>query len=139
MKRIVIFLSFLLAALVLIASCGMANRSTREFESLQRDYLMRLRWQDYASAASYMIPENSADFLDRFRDWNDLHITNVQVEKIEYLEEENLVRTVSLVEYYLLPSATIKTFRLKEEWEWQEGERTSLGDWVLISPFPDFP
>jgi len=47
--------------------------------------------------------------------------------------------TVSVIEYYLLPSTAVRTHRLHQEWEYVGGDRFQPGLWRIITPFTEFP
>ncbi len=105
----------------------------------QRDFSERLRWRDFAGAARYMAPEAAADFNRRFSDLPDLNITDVRLDSAEFSADGKRVETRNSVEYFLLPSATIKTFRYEQAWEVVGGDRWHGGTWLIVTPFPPFP
>jgi hypothetical protein len=47
--------------------------------------------------------------------------------------------TTSVIEYYQLPSTTVRTWRLRQEWEYAGGDRFQTGVWRIITPFPELP
>jgi hypothetical protein len=43
------------------------------------------------------------------------------------------------MDYYLLPSVTVKTFRFDQTWLFFSGDETELQGFFITTPFPDFP
>jgi hypothetical protein len=55
------------------------------------------------------------------------------------MREGHRAHTTLALEYYLVPSITIKKVRLRQEWGYQGGDRYHPGTWMLAGPFPPFP
>lgn len=128
-----------LAAVLLLSSCGMMVRPGEEFETASRDYVQRLRWMDFAGASRHHSEEYRAAFLRRFGELRDLHVVDVRLESADLREEAGRADTTILLEYYLLPSATVRQFVLQQEWAYLGGDRYHPGTWRIVSPFPEFP
>ena len=131
-----------LAALMsafLLLSCGMMVRPGQEFETASRDYVQRLRWMDHAGASRHHSEEHREDFRQRFGELKDLHIVDVRLESVDLREEVGRAETSIVLEYYLLPSATVRQLRLEQEWSYQGGDRYHPGVWRIISPFSGIP
>lgn len=127
-----------LAALLLVA-CGLAVRPRQEFQPAFKDYVERLRWRDYQGVAAYLPETDREVFLRRFAALDELHIVDVQPESANFAEDGQGVRTTIAVEYYLIPSITVKKIRLHQEWTYQGADRYHPGAWKLAGPFPPFP
>jgi hypothetical protein len=123
---------------VLLVGCAVAARPQPEFQPVLKDYVERLRWRDYQQVAAYLPEADREDFLQRFAALDDLHIVDVQLEAAGFSEEGRGAHTTIALEYYLLPSLTVKKVRLRQEWRYQE-ERFHSGSWQLADPFPPFP
>lgn len=130
---------FILLAASLLLSCGVMARPAQDFESASRDYVQRLRWMDSAGASRHHSDEYRESFRKRFGELTDLHIVDVQLESVELREEAGRAETSIVLEYYLLPSATVKQFRLKQEWAYLGGDRYHPGSWLIVTPLPEFP
>lgn len=128
----------ILTAAVLLLSCGMVVRPAKEFSDASQDFMARLRWKDYNGAAGHLTEEHRSDFLERFSQAGDLNIVDVHLESVDF-SGENRAETWTVLEYYLLPSAAVKTFRLRQEWSYEGGDRYRPGVWRIITPFPPFP
>jgi len=127
------------ATALLLFSCGMLARPGQDFPLASRDYMLRLRWMDFPAVARYLSEEHREDFLNRFKALVDLHVVDVRLESADVMEEERRAETTVVLEYYLLPSATVKEFRLRQEWVYAGGDRYHAGTWHITSPFPAFP
>ena len=131
-------LSVLVAASLLL-SCGMIARPAHDFETASRDYVQRLRWMDPAGAARHHSDEYRESFRKRFGELKDLQIVDVHLESVDLQEEAGQAETSILLEYYLLPSTTVKQFRLRQEWAYLGGDRYHSGSWLIVTPPPAFP
>jgi len=139
MKSVVFRGTAVLLVCLLLLACGLAARPRKEFQSVFRDYSERLRWRDYKAVAIYFGEAERRDFLDRFSALDGLNIVDVQLESADFGEQDNRVVTTTRVEYYLLPSLTVKKQRLRQEWVYQGADRYHPGTWRLDGPFPPFP
>ena len=126
-------------AAFLLSSCGMVARPGQDFSVASRECMQRLRWMDYPAVAGYLSEEHREDFLDRFYSLADLHIVDVRLERVELREDERRAETTTVIEYYLLPSTTVKEFFLHLEWAYTGGDRYHAGFWQITTPFPPFP
>lgn len=122
---------------LLLAACTSLFDPQRQFEPVQRDFAMRLRWMDFPGAARHLSPQLRDDFLDRVGGEEDLHVTDVRLDSAEYLPAENRMVTWTTLEYYLLPSTVVRKFRLRQEWEYAGEDRQHSGNWQIVTPFPE--
>lgn len=130
--------SLCLVALLLV-SCSIVVRPGKKLDEVCRDYAQRLRWMDFVAASHYLDEPHREGFLRQFQALEGLHMVDVRIESIDYRPEENRAETSLVIEYYLLPSATVKTYRLRQQWRYEGGDRYHFGTWQITSPFPDFP
>lgn len=129
----------LLLTTLLLVGCGLAARPQMEFQPTFKDYAERLRWRDYQQVAAYLPEGNRDAFLRRFAALDDLHIVDVRLESATFSEEGRRVQTTLALEYYLIPSITLKKTRLHQQWHYQGEDRYHSGTWKLAGPFPPFP
>jgi hypothetical protein len=131
--------SAVLLVTLLLVGCGLAVQPQKEFQPAFKDYIERLRWRDYPQVAAYLPEADREEFLRRFSALADLHIVDVQLESVAFREEGGRASTTIALEYYLIPSITVKKVRLHQEWSYQGGDRYHAGSWKLAGPFPPFP
>jgi hypothetical protein len=132
-------LGFLLFCLVGCALSSQVVSPENQFLKTQDDFMQRLRWRDYQGAAKHFTEPLQAGFLQQFRRPEDLNVTDVRLESAKYLADQEQMETVVVVEYFLLPSATLKTFRLEQQWAYFRDHKNLPGEWRITSLFPEFP
>ncbi|MEZ4600866.1 MAG: hypothetical protein R2940_13850 [Syntrophotaleaceae bacterium] len=124
----------ILLGVVFLASCSMAGLQTGEkFLSARDDFNQRLRWQDYQGAARHLAVEQRTLFLEKYSGGEDLRFVAVEPASADLSEENRRAETVTVLQYYRLPSAVVKTFQLKQEWLFENNS------WKVVSPFPELP
>lgn len=129
----------MLLVMVLLSSCSWAVRPGETLLDARDDFAQRLRWQDCTGAGRYLAPEPQAEFLESCQSDEDLHFVGVEPQSVTLSDDEQQADTVTLLEYYRLPSVVVKKFRLRQEWVYQQGEGMKQGVWQVVSPFPTLP
>jgi len=122
-----------------LMACATVVRPVELFPVSNEDFAKRLRWLDYAGAAQHMEDAVRNDFLERFSDNGDLRIVDFDVERIEFRDDGRQVVVWHVLEYYQLPSATVKKERIRLEWEFREENKLLPGSWLITSEFPQLP
>lgn len=132
---------FSLAMLFSLLACSSSlDKSVSEIGEMSRDDFMNaLRWKQYKVAAEFMLPENRNDFLNTFNNLKDIHITDVRLLNLQETAEGRRFETSIEMDYYLLPSVSLKTFRLDQTWVYFSGEDYPQAGFRIITSFPDFP
>jgi hypothetical protein len=120
-------------AVVLLFSCGWAVRPGETLLDARDDFAQRLRWQDCNGAGRYLAPESREAFLESCQADEDLHFVGVESQSVELSEDQRQADTVTLLEYYRLPSVVVKKYRLRQEWVFQDD------NWRIKSTFPNLP
>ena len=129
----------MLLVVVLLSSCSWAVRPGETLLDARDDFAQRLRWQDCNGAGRYLAPEQKAEFLESCQADEDLHFVSVEPQSVDLSDDERQADTVTLLEYYRLPSVVVKKYRLRQEWSYQQGEGMKQGFWQVVSPFPELP
>lgn len=132
------FLTTLLFA-VLLCSCAKSIDMGPGFKELSTHFAQAVRWQDFPGAAKFIAEEERDAFLKQFPRNKDLHMTDVRYERVAVDEETGEAETILFVEYYMLPSVTIKEWRWTQKWARIDAEFPKGGFWQIESPAPDFP
>jgi hypothetical protein len=129
------------AILFSLLACGSSfDKSVNDVGEMSRDDFMNaLRWKQYKVAAGFMLPENSKDFLATFNKLKDIHITDVRLLDLQETAEGRRFETSIEMDYYLLPSVSVKTFSFDQDWVYFAGEDSSQKGFRIITSFPDFP
>ena len=129
----------MLLMVVLLSSCGLAARPGETMLEARDDFAQRLRWQDCNGAGRYLAPEHKEAFLENCHANEDLRFVGVQPQSVNLSDDQGKADTVTLLEYYRLPSVVVKKYRLRQEWVYQQSEVMKEGVWQIVSPFPELP
>ena len=129
------------AILLSLLACGShLDKPVNEIAELSRnDFMNALRWKQYKVAAEFMLPENRKDFLATFNKLKDVHITDVRLLDLQETAEGRRFETSIEMDYYLLPSVSVKTFNFNQDWVYFAGEDSAQKGFRIITSFPDFP
>jgi hypothetical protein len=103
------------------------------------EYMQALRWKDFYGAAAFMAEENRASFLEDFAGKEDLNITNLTLVQLEPTANANEYQAVVRLEYFLLPSTTVRTKDIHQTWIlYLDPSSIKPKGWFITTPFPDF-
>lgn len=132
-------LSVLLLVL-LLAACSSHLKPTAKLAEMSRDdFVAAMRWKSFSTAASLMQPEYRKAFMKTFASIKDIDITDVRLADMQVYDEGRRFETTVEMDYYLLPSVTVKTFSFDQTWLFFEGDDPALQGFLITTPFPDFP
>jgi hypothetical protein len=136
----------ILLLLVLMSGCASLDSMTdsimnpqKEFEGSNRDFMQRLRWNDLHGAAGYVTEPNRQKFIELYRGKDDLNITDVRMESAEFTASGEQVDTWLIIEYYRLPSVTLKTFGYAQRWTYFGKDEVTPVGWKITSIAPPLP
>lgn len=129
----------LLLLTVLLAACAVFSPGEKRRRSDLDDFMYALRWQRFPEAASYMEGHHRQAFLAQVEGLKDLNITDVRLQRFEVKEDGRLVETRLEMDYYLLPSATLKTLRIDQTWRYFEAVDADSSGFLIATPFPEIP
>lgn len=131
-----------LLLLILLAGCNpmhLLDPPSKQGQNAIDDFIFALRWQQYPAAAALLANEHQEAFLASFQDLNGLDIVDVELETVHMKDEGRRAETTIRMEYYLLPSAAVKTFRFKQTWALVQGMDMEKQEYRAVTPFPPFP
>lgn len=130
---------------VLVMLSTLAARSsykpqTGELGDMSRDeFMYSLRWKRFGVAASLMQEDFREDFKLTFERVPDIHITDVRlIDQRNEAEGRRFTVTIEM-DYYILPSVSVKTFRFDQTWVYFAGEEHKQQGFLITTPFPRFP
>ncbi len=132
--------TLLLTLLLLLAlgGCGVLNSRDGDRKAAFDNFVKYLRYQLYPAAASYFAPDLREAFLDQMEQIEGLNVTDVRLVRVDVKEDGARVDARLEMDYYLLPSVTVKTLRIDQVWRHHEDPREGNG-FFITTPFPDFP
>ena len=130
---------FLLPLLLLaLVGCGVFNSREGDRKEAFDNFVKYLRYQLYPAAGSYFTPDLRQEFLDRMEQVKGLNITDVRLVRVDVREDGGRVDARLEMDYYLLPSVTVKTLRIDQVWRYREDPLEGRG-FFITTPFPAFP
>lgn len=126
------------AALLLSAGCSAKPSSLSSLSKVADNFSKRLRWQDFSVASAYVAAAERDAFLGAWQGEKDLRVVASRVDAVKLIDPQTA--TVSMtIDYYLLPSNTIRQIASQQEWRYREGEGFEIGSWELVSGMPMLP
>ena len=139
MKNVTKAICLLGLVLALVACSTHLSPSPKFAELHHQDFSKALRWKQFKVAAGHMDEEFRKPFLETFSNGNDIDIIDVRLLDLQFFDNSNRFDVSFEMDYILLPSVTLKTFRFDQTWEFRENVNGSYPGYVIISPFPEFP
>ena len=130
---------FLLFTVLVLTACGAFNPIEKQRTAAVDDFMYALRWQRYQEAAAFFTSEHRRAFLDQMENLRDLNVTDVRLQRVEPADEGRHVETRLEMDYYLLPSATLKTLRIDQTWVYSNTGASAGRGFLITTPFPKFP
>lgn len=124
------------AALVLLvlSACQSMTGTGEDLQRSVSEYNRMLRWQEGSEAvARFVQPRHQPDYLKRSSGEGAPHIVDYRVGTVSWLSPGSVAVVPVELDYYLLPSATVKTVVDSQEWRYTEGQ-----GWQITSPPPAF-
>jgi len=125
--------------LVLVSACAMLPTHKDDLHEKSDDFMLRVRWLDFPGAALHFEGEDRQAFIEQFEDIDDLKVTSFTMARIDVEVPEEKVTIHYRLEYYMLPSATIKKKRFSLDWEQLPSKGPNSAYWRIVEPFPELP
>lgn len=143
-KRILIMCSRMSRYLVLllalaITACAMVNFPQQQRKAAVDDFMYALRWLRFQEAATFFSSEHQQAFLDQMDGLKDLNVTEVRLKRFDLKDEGRRAEARLEMDYYILPSATLKTLRIDQTWVYFEAGDSGYNGFLITTPFPEFP
>ena len=136
-----IFRIMLVVSLVMIAACSALPNHKDDFAKKNDDFMLRVRWLDFAGAALHFEGETRQEFIERFDDVDDLKVTAFSMARLDLDVPQEKVTAHYRLEYYILPSATVQKKRFSLIWEQQpveaSGQTSDKVFWRITQAFPE--
>ena len=127
----------LLLSLALVACAALNSPAKQQKEALDK-FMYALRWRLHPEAAAYFTDEYGEAFLAQMEALVGLNVTEVRLNKVEIKEEGQRADTVMEMDYFILPSTTLKTLKIKQTWRYL-GPAGADGRYLITTPFPQLP
>lgn len=125
------------------AGCGLdklVNPPAQQGEEALDDFVLALRLGEFPAAARHLAAEHRRAFLEQFAALEkDLHIVDVRIREMTVTAEGRRADVSLEMDYFLLPSATVRTFRYDHTWIYFGGNDEQVAHYRIVTPFPRFP
>lgn len=139
MRSRILFGAGLFLALALSA-CTLLAPPEKQRKTALDDFMYALRWQQYPAAATYFTSEHRQTFLDQIEKNNkNLNVTDVRLKQLDLKEDGRRAEVRLEMDYYLLPSATLKTLSIDQTWVYSEVGDAEANGFLITTPFPEIP
>lgn len=134
MKKLRLLLSAL-SFLGLFACVGLFTPGG-DWPGIGKDFLKQLRWGEYAAAAAFFAEDQQGSLRAQTETRERLQIVEVKLDSWNLSDEDRTADTVMTIDYYRLPTATIRHATVRLQWAYQETGKGMPGSWRIVSPFP---
>jgi len=129
---------------LMLTACGVHQKYSQQqtaklAELSQEDFKDAMLWKKFNVAASLMLPEHRKKFINTFMPLKDIQILAINTLYLQPSDENRRFETTIEMEYYLLPSVTVKTFTFDQIWVYFEGDDPTQQGFLITTSFPDFP
>jgi hypothetical protein len=129
----------MLLMILFLGACAMLGTQEKQRKSAVDDFMYALRWQLHQEAAAFFTSEHRGTFLDQMEGLKDLNVTDVRLQRMDTAADGRSIATRLEMDYYLLPSATLKTLQIDLVWaSFESGDAAGKG-FLITTPFPRIP
>lgn len=122
-----------------LTACTLLNPPAKQRKTALDDFMYTLRWQQYPAAADYFLREHRRAFLEQMDTLRGLNVTEVRLTRVDLKEEGRRAEARLEMDYYLLPSATLKTLRIDQTWVYFDAKDSEYRGFLITTPFPKIP
>lgn len=130
-------LLLMLCSLLLGACAGVLDGSA-ELPKTGDAFSESMRWKDFQTASLYLQPEAKAEFLEQFVEDDDLHIVSSRIVRAGPIQDGR-AEVEYQMEYYRLPSGSLKKWRWVQQWSLEREKLTKSGAWLIENSPPPLP
>ncbi|WP_321367073.1 hypothetical protein [uncultured Desulfuromusa sp.] len=98
-----------------------------------------MRWRDYPGAATYVHPDVRENFLEQFKEDEDLHVVESSILSVAMDASAKRANVVYVMKYYRLPSTRIEKWRWEQQWQLIQEKVAKPGVWLIENAPPTLP
>lgn len=134
---IIVRLILLASLLVIVAACSMPFLVKDEFDKSSKEYGRMLRWQEFEKAADTYVGVSLRDeYRKRIVAAKDVKVVDYRIRSVEYDQKAKKAEVTMELDYYAIPSTTVKTVVDTQKWLYKDGAGQT--GWRLESLLPEF-
>ncbi|HAD03431.1 MAG: hypothetical protein A2005_02290 [Desulfuromonadales bacterium GWC2_61_20] len=126
-------------SLLYLCACMTLLHPGGDWPAIGNDFLKQLRWGEYEAAAAFFAEEQQASLRAQTETRERLQIVEVKLDAWTPGDGEQKVATVMTLDYFRLPSATIRHATVRLQWAYRETGKGMPEGWRIVSPFPPLP
>ena len=108
-----------------------------DFTKKNENFMQQVRWLKFSGAALHFEEDLREEFMERFEDVDDLKVTSFRISRVKAEVPGKVVAVHYELEYYRLPSVTVRKERFPLNWELRSSGRKELDYWRIVDPFPE--
>lgn len=128
--------SFFILA-VLFTGCSNPYQVAQRFEGSSRQYGQMVRWHEYEKAChTFAAPSVGEACLARARAAEGVSMADYRVKGTDIDREKGTATVRVEIDYYVLPSARLKTIDDVQQWRYEPVEGSD--GWRIVTPLPEF-
>lgn len=128
--------TFLSAMLLMLSACNVAYIMKENFSRTSRSYATMLRWQEFDAAVAFVNAPMQEDYRKRIEAAKGIKVLDSRLLSLECLTDQKTASVVMELDYYVVPSTTVKTVTDLQKWRYfDEGAQKG---WRLESLLPEF-
>lgn len=120
-----------------VAACGVLDPSRGDLSDSAGEFSRMVRWGETEAAAAFFVPSLQEDFFQKITAHKGLKVTSMTLELAPDTQAGKM-RTRGDLEYYILPSLTIRTLPVELDWALQGEPGVLPRQWRIVSHFPAF-
>lgn len=132
-----LFVSLTLTAMLLSGCPRQGLTPEKDLHDALGRFAQSLRWGDVQATARFFADPYDQDYLDRYRSRDDLNMTDVSLSEVHMSPERDQAQVRLRIEYFLLPSASLRRLDIEQHWEMLPGGLPGSQSWRIHTPFPD--
>ena len=129
-KLVLILLSTLLVCCTSLSDM----RKKDKFEERFQAYEDAVQWSDFATAASFLEPEESEKLYPKLEELKQIKVTSYSVRKFLPSKDQSQVLLIVEIEYFKRNGLVVNRLLDQQRWKYDTTEK----QWFLTSGLPDF-
>ena len=134
------FFGLLLLAALFLSACRSTLTPEKDLHATLDRFTQALRWGDHGAVADYFADaQEGRAFIERQRSRQQINVTEVRVVDVVPAEGGLRAEVTLEIEYYELPSASLRHFDTVQHWRAAGFDSSGQGRWLLETPFPPIP
>ena len=129
-KLIIVLLSLLPVCCASVSEI----RKLEKFEEMSMRYESAIRWSDFDTASTFLIPQESQKIIKKLEEWKQFKVTSYTIKRFLPSKDKSQVLIIAEIKYFRVDGLVVKSISDQQLWEYDIAE----GRWYLTSGLPEF-